>query len=243
VYVTHVPAFNSTEARGEELLKQVEDIVARTGKKKVNLIGHSHGGLNARYVAAVRPDLIASVTTVGTPHKGSDVADYVRAHVNGGSFTEDVLKFFADSLGTVLALLSGHTDLTQDSISALESLTTAGTATFNSKYPAGMPTTACGQGPAQQNGMRFYSWGGTRQLTNIADVGDPSLKLTSFFFGGKNDGLVGQCSSHLGTVIRDDFNMNHLDEVNQLLGLTDLFATNPKTVFRAHANRLQNDGL
>jgi triacylglycerol lipase len=242
VYVTHVPAFSSTEARGEELLKQVEDIVARSGKKKVNLIGHSHGGLNARYVAAVRPDLIASVTTVGTPHTGSDVADYLRAHVEGGSFTEDVLKFFADSLGTVLGLLSG--DLSeQDSIGGLESLTTAGTALFNATYPAGMPTTACGSGAAQQNGMRFYSWGGTRQLTNIADVSDGSLKLASFFFSASNDGLVGKCSSHLGTVIRDDFSMNHLDEVNQLLGLTALFTTNPKTVFRTHANRLKNDGL
>src|SRR5262245_14390617 len=53
VYVTHVPAFDATEARGEELLAEVEDIVARSGAKKVNLIGHSHGGLDVRYVAAV----------------------------------------------------------------------------------------------------------------------------------------------------------------------------------------------
>ena len=37
--------------------------------------------------------------------------------------------------------------------------------------------------------------------------------------------------------------MNHLDEVNQLLGLTALFETNPKTVFRNHANRLKKKGL
>src|SRR5262245_57907583 len=35
VFVTHVPAFNTTEARGEELLAEVEDIVARTGAGKV----------------------------------------------------------------------------------------------------------------------------------------------------------------------------------------------------------------
>jgi triacylglycerol lipase len=29
-----------------------------------------------------------------------------------------------------------------------------------------------------------------------------------------NDGLVGKCSSHLGTVIRDNYFHNHLDEVN-----------------------------
>ena len=37
--------------------------------------------------------------------------------------------------------------------------------------------------------------------------------------------------------------MNHLDEVNQTLGLTSLFETDPVTVYRQHANRLKNDGL
>jgi triacylglycerol lipase len=37
--------------------------------------------------------------------------------------------------------------------------------------------------------------------------------------------------------------MNHLDEVNQILGLVSIFESNPKTVFRAHANRLKNAGL
>ncbi|RYZ34351.1 MAG: triacylglycerol lipase, partial [Myxococcaceae bacterium] len=74
VYITHVPQFNTSEARGEALLAQVQNVLARSGAKKVNLIGHSHGGLDVRYVAAVRPDLVASVTTVGTPHKGADLA-------------------------------------------------------------------------------------------------------------------------------------------------------------------------
>ena len=37
--------------------------------------------------------------------------------------------------------------------------------------------------------------------------------------------------------------MDHLDEVNQLFGLTYLFSTNPKSVYRQHANRLRNLGL
>ncbi|MEE3388915.1 MAG: lipase, partial [Pseudomonadota bacterium] len=48
---------------------------------------------------------------------------------------------------------------------------------------------------------------------------------------------------HLGKVIRDNYRMNHLDEVNQLFGLTDLFETDPVVVFRHHANRLKNAGL
>jgi triacylglycerol lipase len=242
VYITHVPQFSTSEARGEALLAQVEHILAVTGAKKVNLIGHSHGGLDARYVAAVRPDLVASVSSVGTPHKGAEVATFLRANLKSGGFTELVAATLAASLGTILGLLSGHTN-TQDSLGALASLSASGAATFNAKYPAGLPTTTCGQGAASANGVRFYSWGGTSPLTNILDIGDGSLGIASLVYKESNDGLVGKCSSHLGTVIRDDYTMNHLDEVNQLFGLTALFATNPKTLFRNQANRLKNDGL
>ena len=242
VFVTEVSQLNSTEARGEQLIDQIEQIVAITGKPKVNLIGHSHGGLDVRYVAAVRPDLVASVSTVGSPHKGAQLADFLRANVQGGSFTESVVAYFANSLGTVLGLLSGHTN-PQDAIAALDSLTTAGLAQFNAHYPQGVPTTACGNGAASVNGIRYYSWSGTGILTNALDISDPALALTSFFYTESNDGLVGRCSSHLGTVIRDNYFYNHLDEVNQVIGLVSIFESNPREVFRTQANRLKNAGL
>ncbi len=242
VFVTHVSQFNSTQQRGEQLLAQVQQIIAITGKAKVNLIGHSHGGLDVRYVAAVRPDLVASVTTVGSPHKGAALADYLKNNVAGGSFTQNVLAYFANSLGTVLGLLSGHTQ-PQDAIAALSSLSSAGAAAFNAQYPQGVPTTACGNGAASVGAVKYYSWSGTGVLTNALDVSDPALGLSSFFYPEANDGLVGRCSSHLGTVIRDNYFMNHLDEVNQLIGLVSIFESNPTSVYRAHANRLKNAGL
>jgi len=242
VFVTEVSQFNSTAVRGEQLLDQVEDIVAITGKAKVNLIGHSHGGLDVRYVAAVRPALVASVTSVGSPHKGAALADFLRANISGGTFTESALNLLANSLGTLLGLLSG-TSNPQDAIAGLDNLTTAGLATFNAQYPAGVPATACGEGAAVVNGIRYYSWSGTGLLTNALDIGDPALAVASLVYPEANDGLVGKCSSHLGDVIRDNYFMNHLDEVNQVLGLVSIFESNPKTVFRSHANRLKGAGL
>jgi triacylglycerol lipase len=242
VYVASTSPFNSSVERGEQLLAQVQQVLAITGKTKVNLIGHSQGGLDVRYVAAVRPDLVASVTTVGSPHKGAKLADYLRANIQGGSFTEAVLSYFANSLGTVLNLLTGHSN-EQDAIAALDQLTASGLASFNAAYPQGVPTTACGSGASSVNGVRYYSWSGTGILTNALDVSDTPLGLTSFFYSEANDGLVGRCSSHLGTVIRDNYFYNHLDEVNQVLSLTSIFESDPKTVFRAHANRLKNAGL
>jgi triacylglycerol lipase len=242
VFVTEVSQFNSTEVRGEQLIDQIETISAITGKPRVNLIGHSHGGLDVRYVAAVRPDLVASVTSVGSPHKGADLADYLAANVEGGSFGESVLAYFANSLGTVLGLLTGSSN-PQDAIAGLGSLTDVGTAAFNASYPQGVPGTSCGEGAAVVNGIRYYSWSGTGILTNALDVSDAGMALTSFFYGEANDGLVGRCSSHLGDVIRDNYYQNHLDEVNQILGLVSIFESNPVTLFRTHANRLKNLGL
>ncbi len=242
VYVTTVSQLNSTEVRGEQLIDQVEQIVAITGKPKVNLIGHSHGGLDIRYVASVRPDLVASVTSVGSPHKGADLADVLADNIQGGSFTQTILAFFGNTLGTVLGLLSGSSN-PQDAIGALDSLSSAGTAVFNAQHPRGVPGSSCGEGSSISGGIRYYSWSGTGVLTNVFDLTDPALGLTSLFYGESNDGLVGRCSSHLGDVIRDNYYMNHLDEVNQLFGLVSIFESNPKTVFRKHANRLKNKGL
>lgn len=244
VYVTSVSQLDTSEKRGEQLLKQVQNIVAISGKRKVNLIGHSHGGPTIRYVAAVRPDLIASVTSVGAPHKGSKTADFIR-NVPPGSAGETVIAGITNGLGGLINFLSGSTTTTpQNALGALESLNSQGAAQFNARYPQGLPTTACGNGAAQVNGVRYYSWSGTSPLTNFLDVSDVLLGASAIPFGFEaNDGLVGRCSSHLGTVIRDNYRMNHLDEVNQVFGLTSLFETNPVSVYRQHANRLKNAGL
>ncbi|MDO6444097.1 triacylglycerol lipase [Marinobacter sp. 2_MG-2023] len=236
IYTTQVPALDSTIARGEALLPQVEAIAAVHGK--VNLIGHSHGGPTARYVARVRPDLVASVTSVGSPHKGSAVADLIVESPASG-----LADSLANALGGLIDLLSGG-GYDQNAQASLQSLSAQGSAEFNSFAPAGIPTSACGEGASSANGVRFYSWGGTGVITNVLDPSDALLGTTSLAFGSsKNDGLVGRCSSHFGKIIRDNYFMNHLDEVNQALGLHSLFETDPKAVYKQHANRLKNAGL
>lgn len=242
VYVTTVANTNSTEVRGEQLIAQIENILAVTGAKKVNLIGHSHGGPTVRYVASVRPDLVASVTSVGGVNKGSNTADFLRQIPEGSAAEAAVVGIF-EAVSGLLDFLSGG-GYEQDALGALGSLTTAGSLAFNSRHPQGVPTTACGEGAYSVNGIRYYSWSGGSVLTNVLDISDPVLALTSVPFGSEqNDGLVGTCDSHLGQVIRDNYGMNHLDEVNLLFGLNNLFETNPVTLYRNHANRLKNAGL
>lgn len=244
VYVTQVAAANSTEVRGEQLLTQVKQILAVTGASKVNLIGHSHGGPTIRYVASVRPDLVASATSVGGVNRGSKVADVLLGVAPAGSLSNTVLVSITNGLAQVISFLSGKPTMSQDSLAAANSLSTAGSLKFNAKYPEGVPTTACGEGAYTARGVAYFSWSGAKPYTNVLDIIDPALALTSLAFSGeKNDGLVASCSTHLGKVIRDDYAMNHLDEVNQTIGLINIFETNPVTLYRQHANRLKNQGL
>lgn len=242
VYATQVSQSNSTEVRGEELLAQVEEIVALSGKHKVNLIGHSHGGPTIRYVAGVRPDLVASVTTIGSPNKGLELADLL---IGTGPLGVTTASVAVDALATLInALSSNPSSEPQDTRAFLDSISTPGMQAFNSKFPHGLPATACGEGDYKVRGVRYYSWTGTGVITNPLDFTDGLLALMSLGLKGEDsDGAVTRCGSHLGQVIRDNYLMNHMDEINQMLGLTSLFETSPISVYRQHANRLKNVGL
>lgn len=244
VWATRVSPFNSSEIRGEQLLEQVKEIAAITGADKVNLIGHSHGGPTIRYVAGSEPKLVASLTTVGAPHKGSPVADLILKAE--GTAIEAPLVGTINLVSKAITWAQGldPNSYPHDSLAGGSSLTALGSANFNQRYPIGMPTTTCGEGAYQQKGIYNYSFTGVGQVTNPLDP-DSALKVTALLIdGGKeNDGLVSRCSAKFGKTIRDNYNWNHLDEVNQLLGLKNVFAPDPVDVYRQHANRLKLQGL
>lgn len=241
VYATQVSPLNSTEVRGEQLVKQVEEVLAITGAKKVNLIGHSHGGPTTRYAAGVMPSKIASVTTVAGVNKGSKVADLL---LSTGVGAQVVSAFVEATLMPVMNWAQGKPNLPSNMNASLKSLSTEGSLAFNKRFPNGIPTTECGQGTAVTNGIYNYSWTGNKTVTNVLDPDTIVVGLAGLAFGfTDNDGLVGTCSAHFGKVIRDDYAHNHLDEVNQILGLRGLFSPDPVELYRQHANRLKLAGL
>lgn len=234
VFVPQVSAANSTEVRGEQLLAQVEEIIAITGAEKVNLIGHSHGSPTARYVAGVRPDLVASVSSVGGVNWGTPVADAA----NNGTLDDIGDLFFS------LVDVASSGNLPQDTGAAIRSLSTEGTIAFNATFPAGVPSSYCGDdGAAEVDGIRYYSWGGAVPKTNGLDPSDWLLGATALLFEEANDGLVAACSMKLGDVISVDYQHNHLDEINQVLGVVGRNAADPVELYRQHANRLKQAGL
>ena len=131
VWATRVSPFNSSEVRGEQLKQQVEEILAITGAQKVNLIGHSHGGPTIRYVAGVIPNKVASLTSVGAPHKGSPVADLILKAEN--TVIEKPLVEGVNLVSKAITWAQGldPKSFPHNSLEGGRSLTVAGSSAFN----------------------------------------------------------------------------------------------------------------
>ncbi len=77
IYYGKQDSWATIEHNAGEMRARIDAILAETGCDKVNLIGHSKGGLEARYLASRLGygDKIASITTIATPHHGSGTID------------------------------------------------------------------------------------------------------------------------------------------------------------------------
>lgn len=110
VHVARVAPLSAVASRARQLARQIQSL----GARKVNVVAHSMGGLDARY-AISRLGLargVAGLLTVGTPHRGTPLAD----------LSADL----AVRLGIARALAAGGA-----SLGALADLTTAALARFN----------------------------------------------------------------------------------------------------------------
>jgi triacylglycerol lipase len=224
VFVTIVPPYDTSEVRAAAAKTQIDAILAKTGKRKVNLIGHSQGGLDARVLASPNGlgygDKIASITTVATPHRGSAVADALLDAVDTlppGAIDDvldgalKLLELTAYELQTDVHIRAQGTQLTTKYMAS----------TFNPKY-------------VDDARVVYKSYGGRTNLqAGLSDCGDatyandpfdldaaqPALApLAAFLYDGfsarDNDGLVTVASARWGT-FEQCVPADHLQEVGQ----------------------------
>lgn len=73
----------SVEESAEEINERIKEIVETTHCEKVNIIAHSKGGLDSRYAISMlgADKYVASLTTINTPHRGCEFADYLLSKV------------------------------------------------------------------------------------------------------------------------------------------------------------------
>jgi triacylglycerol lipase len=164
VHAARVQPYQSVEKRAHELALHVDqaraECKARRGcdASKVHIIAHSMGGLDSRYVISKlsNPEgvpyasLVASLTTISTPHRGSAFADKVL----------ELLPKAADPTVDALAGLWARTftdrDLAEDSDvrAALHDISEAYAPEFNEAVP-------------NAPGVYYQSWAG---ITSHVDV-------------------------------------------------------------------------
>ncbi|WVV48995.1 alpha/beta fold hydrolase [Pseudomonas sp. NA13] len=256
VFIPYLSATHCNEARGEQLLAQIDRVLAGTGAARVNLIGHSQGALAARYAAALAPDKVASVTSVSGPNHGSELADFLRKALTPGRLPGHVARGVATLFADFISLLDGQAQLSPKALAALATLTTEGVGAFNDKYPRACRRT--GAGTARTGSMACVTTHGAvrceRRRGSIAAFAGFLPRLSRYFIteAEQNDGLVGRFSSHLGKVIRSDYPMDHMEAITPGGGTlrkgTDPTEPNPKELnptdlYLRHAERLRKAGL
>ena len=118
---------------------------------------------------------------------------------------------------------SGGTGPPQMPTAALDLLTTQGSA-HQQPLPQGVPPPDCGSGAELVKRRALLLHGpAPKRPDQRARRQRRAARHLSWTFGEANDGLVSACSSRLGKHL-GDYRQNHLDEVNQMVGLRDWFS-------------------
>lgn len=76
VYVTNQDGIGAIATNAAQLKEEIEEILKKENCDKVNIIAHSKGGLDARYMISClsMAEHVASLTTLSTPHHGSGLS-------------------------------------------------------------------------------------------------------------------------------------------------------------------------
>lgn len=79
IYYGHQDSWSTIENSAATLKVTIEKAMEEIGAEKVNLIAHSKGGLESRYLISTlgMANKIASLTTIAAPHHGSKTMDIV----------------------------------------------------------------------------------------------------------------------------------------------------------------------
>jgi triacylglycerol lipase len=141
VFALDVPPFASVDRRARLAAVQLRTILDDWERRhrgvtpKVNLIAHSMGGLDARHLISQLGfgGSIASLTTMSTPHRGSNAADFVLSILPGrpGGAVDARINQLASMWGAQYSEMADNSDLR----TALYDISEAAAPQFNATHP------------------------------------------------------------------------------------------------------------
>lgn len=197
VFVAEVSAAASVQYRATQLTREVIRVLQVTGAAKVNIIAHSMGGLDARYLI-VKSGIgahVASLTTLSTPHRGTAAADETWRNLETGNY-----GILVTLINGIASTYNGATRFrTADLRAAVEDLTTWKTKQFNQEIQDREGTLYQSVSASADD---YNEWNGIHLLLKPSHT-------TVLAAEGPNDGLVSVRSStwghHLGSARADHF--------------------------------------
>ncbi len=181
-YAPNVSPYHTIPFRAENWAALIDEILVETRAEKVNLIAHSMGGLDARYLISRLGlhDRVASLITIATPHRGSALADIVlETPGRVQSLMTDAAKWVSDATmeGTPANFHRAVCDLTPEYV----------TTTFNPEVP-------------DHPDVRYWSYAayaGRGTSIGINPILSP-LNIMLYSRQGPNDGFVAATSAVWG---------------------------------------------
>jgi len=175
VYQAQVSFAAPLPQRAADLRNEVNTALSLRDKAKVNIIAHSMGGLDARYmiVNGGMADKVATLTTIGTPHLGTTFADWGIA--NEGDELIKMLKKVVD--------IGGFMDLTTNAC-----------ATFNE----------AARNHEAKNSVNYQTYSASEDRAGVFSPLQGSWNIIQSV-EGDNDGLVSVTSQQwVANIVSDD---------------------------------------
>lgn len=250
VFVTQVDPYNSSEVRGAQLVTQVQQILGETGSPKVNLICHSQGALDCRYVANQLGSQIGAVVLVAGVNRGDYVADVAAGIIQGP--TADAVQLLLSLFGGVVLDPGGNPNTNAQA--AIAQLTTPGCEAFNQKYPDDPNVSYFSIAGRSENGGGDEDCGTVTEAPFIGKYDqmhgpvNALLSGTASLIDGSstppptNDGLVTVASARWGTFL-GCVPADHLAEVCQIGGQSSGSDYNCVPMYRDIADWLVTRGF
>lgn len=197
-YYGNQDGWASIENNADTLKARITEVLRESGADKVNIIAHSKGGIESRHLISSlgMADVVASLTTVSTPHRGVKTMDLLLKFPN---FWFRIVSFFANRWFRWLG------DRSPDFHFLCRQLSATYMDTFNQNNP-------------DVDGVYYQSYAGAMRNS----FSDMLLFWPHFFVGlieGENDGLVPTSSAPWGNFkgfLRGATNrgVSHADEVD-----------------------------
>ncbi|MBC7531581.1 MAG: triacylglycerol lipase [Oligoflexus sp.] len=208
VYTPQVNPIATIETRAKQLAPLLDRIFEQTGAAKINIIAHSMGGLDARYlIAHGYGDRIASLTTVGTPHHGTPVSDLIFGTLGQNNPLYKAFEFIAASLLGKGSLKPSDLNFRD----CLWNLSKSYAEDYFNQYYTDNPD------------IYYQSFAGVSSPTGIksGDIMDLLLLpfAPAFKWGQRSDGMVTIESAKWGR-FRGIVSADHVNLVGQLFGKT-----------------------